>query len=102
MSASPTSDYATLFDLTGKTAVVTGGAGILGQEFCAALAGHGANVAVLDVDHAAAENVAPASAAKLAAKLKADVIGIGKSIASTTPNSVGDGRSYKGTVVIDV
>lgn len=42
------------------------------------------------------------SAANLAAKLKTDVFGIGKSIASTTPNSMGDGRSFKGTVVIDV
>lgn len=58
MSASPTLPYATLFDLTGKNAVVTGGAGILGQEFCAALAAHGANVAVVDVDLAAARDVA--------------------------------------------
>ncbi|SHF80794.1 NAD(P)-dependent dehydrogenase, short-chain alcohol dehydrogenase family [Modicisalibacter ilicicola DSM 19980] len=39
-----------LFDLSGKVAVVTGGAGILGQYFCAALADHGASVAVVDQD----------------------------------------------------
>jgi NAD(P)-dependent dehydrogenase (short-subunit alcohol dehydrogenase family) len=46
------------FDLTGRTAVVTGGAGLLGQVFARALAEHGASVAVLDVDGAAAEQVA--------------------------------------------
>jgi NAD(P)-dependent dehydrogenase (short-subunit alcohol dehydrogenase family) len=46
------------FDLTGRTAVVTGGAGLLGQVFARALAEHGAAVAVLDVDGAAAEQVA--------------------------------------------
>lgn len=42
------------FDLTGRRAVVTGGGGILGQGFCKVLAAHGARVAVLDVDLAAA------------------------------------------------
>jgi NAD(P)-dependent dehydrogenase (short-subunit alcohol dehydrogenase family) len=42
------------FDLTGRTAIVTGGGGILGQGFCEVLAAHGANVAVFDVNEAAA------------------------------------------------
>ena len=42
------------FDLSGRTAIVTGGAGILGQGFCEVLAAHGANVAVFDVNEAAA------------------------------------------------
>lgn len=46
-----------LFDLSGKTAIVTGGAGILGQHFCAALAEHGANVVVADFDHAKAKEI---------------------------------------------
>jgi NAD(P)-dependent dehydrogenase (short-subunit alcohol dehydrogenase family) len=37
-----------LYDLSGKTAVVTGGAGVLGGEMAAALTGCGANVAILD------------------------------------------------------
>jgi NAD(P)-dependent dehydrogenase (short-subunit alcohol dehydrogenase family) len=48
------------FDLTGRTAIVTGGGGILGRGFCAVLAEHGARVAVFDVDEAAAENSASA------------------------------------------
>jgi NAD(P)-dependent dehydrogenase (short-subunit alcohol dehydrogenase family) len=51
-------DYNDLFDLTGKTAVVTGGAGILGTEFCAGLAAHGASVAVVDIDEEAASDLA--------------------------------------------
>lgn len=47
-----------LFDLTGRTAVVTGGAGILGREFCRTLASHGARVAVVDVDGSSAEATA--------------------------------------------
>jgi NAD(P)-dependent dehydrogenase (short-subunit alcohol dehydrogenase family) len=42
------------FDLTGRTAIVTGGGGILGQGFCEVLAAHGANVAVFDVNDGAA------------------------------------------------
>ena len=46
------------FDLTGRTAVVTGGAGLLGRVFARALAEHGAAVAVLDLDGAAVEQIA--------------------------------------------
>lgn len=52
------SKYDDLFDLTGKAAVVTGGAGILGTEFCRALAAHGASVAVVDIDEEAATALA--------------------------------------------
>ncbi len=46
------------FDLTGKTAVVTGGSGLLGKEFCRTLAEGGANVIVADIAEAAANEVA--------------------------------------------
>jgi len=42
--------YRSLFDLKGKTAVVTGAVGILGQRFCRGLAEFGAQVAVIDLD----------------------------------------------------
>jgi len=38
-----------MFDLSGKTAVVTGGAGVLGTDMAVALARAGANVAIWDV-----------------------------------------------------
>ena len=48
------------FDLTRKTAIVTGGAGVLCRAMCSCLADAGAKVAVLDLDHAAATQVAEA------------------------------------------
>ncbi len=48
------------FDLTGRTAVVTGGAGLLGCEFSRTLAEAGAAVAVVDVNAEAAERTAKA------------------------------------------
>lgn len=50
--------YLNKFNLAGRTAIVTGGAGILGQHFCAGLADAGANVAVVDVNFNAAQKVA--------------------------------------------
>jgi NAD(P)-dependent dehydrogenase (short-subunit alcohol dehydrogenase family) len=47
-----------LFELSGKVAVVTGGAGILCAGLCRALASAGMNVAVLDVNVNAAEKLA--------------------------------------------
>ncbi|MCT7958215.1 SDR family oxidoreductase [Laspinema palackyanum] len=65
--------YRSLFDLTGQVAVVTGGAGILGQHFCAGLAESGAKVAVVDLQEA--------KAIELAKKIRDDysnqAIGIG-------------------------
>ncbi len=44
------STYRQLFDLTGKTALVTGALGILGQRFCRGLAEFNANVGLVDLD----------------------------------------------------
>lgn len=46
-----------LYDFTGKTVVITGGAGVLGGEMACALAGCHANVAILDRDKRLAEQV---------------------------------------------
>lgn len=48
----------TPFDLTGKVAVVTGGAGVLCAAMCRGLAHAGAKVAVLDLNSSAAEQLA--------------------------------------------
>lgn len=47
-----------LFDLTGKVAVVTGGAGLIGKQAVRALRDHGAKVYIAELDMARAEAVA--------------------------------------------
>ncbi len=46
------------FDLTGRAAIVTGGPGLLGKEFCRTLAEAGAGVVVADLNGPAAQRVA--------------------------------------------
>ena len=55
VSTKPSSE---LFSLSNKVVVVTGGAGLLGQVFCQALADVGAHVAIVDLDLASAETAA--------------------------------------------
>jgi len=45
------------FDLTGRVAIISGGAGLLGEEFCKTLAQAGASVVVADRDHSAGKLV---------------------------------------------
>jgi NAD(P)-dependent dehydrogenase (short-subunit alcohol dehydrogenase family) len=48
----------TLYDISGRSAVVTGGAGVLCAAMCRALAACGAKVAVLDLNEPAAQTLA--------------------------------------------
>ncbi len=48
-----------MYDFTGKSIVITGGAGILGGEIACALVGCGANVALLDREPALADRLKP-------------------------------------------
>jgi NAD(P)-dependent dehydrogenase (short-subunit alcohol dehydrogenase family) len=47
-----------IYDFSGQTTVVTGGAGVLCASICRALAATGANVAILDINLEAAQNLA--------------------------------------------
>lgn len=52
------SELPSMFDLSGKVAVVTGGAGLLGCEFCHTLAQAGAHVAISDLNKGLAADLA--------------------------------------------
>lgn len=47
--------YTELFSLSGKTAVVTGGAGFLGKHFCRGLVEAGASVVIVDINPASVD-----------------------------------------------
>lgn len=74
--------YRKLYDLTGKVAVVTGGAGILGRHFCAGLAESGAAVAVVDLQAESAGTLAK----ELGERYHIKALGIGCDVSS--PESV--------------
>jgi NAD(P)-dependent dehydrogenase (short-subunit alcohol dehydrogenase family) len=74
------------FDLTGKTAIVTGAAGLLGRRHCLALAEAGATVVATDVGQEACEAVAR--------ELGATALGIAADV--TDPHSV---RALAGEVL---
>ena len=65
------------FSLQGKTAIVTGGVGILGKKFCEGLASQGANIAVVDLDLSASSQFAE----ELRSQYSVKSIGIGCNIA---------------------
>jgi NAD(P)-dependent dehydrogenase (short-subunit alcohol dehydrogenase family) len=76
-----------LFDLTGRVALVTGGAGFLGTEFCQALASAGAHVVVADIDKQAAADLADSLNARwpLAPAKTPRAMGIGADVSKPEP-----------------
>ncbi|MFK4506016.1 SDR family oxidoreductase [Bradyrhizobium daqingense] len=65
-----TTSFKALFDLKGRTAVVTGGCGILGRRFADGLAEFGADVAIVDLDQAATDTAASDVASRHAVRAK--------------------------------
>jgi NAD(P)-dependent dehydrogenase (short-subunit alcohol dehydrogenase family) len=71
-----------LFELRGQVAIITGGAGLLGLQHAAAIAGAGGHPVIADV----AEGAATASAAELTTRYGVDALGVGVDI--TRPPAV--------------
>lgn len=74
------SHFKALFDLSGKSAVVTGAVGILGQRFCRGLAEFGAKVAVVDLD----ESCCVEFAEELKREYGVDCLGVGCDVSQPT------------------
>ena len=70
-----------LFDLTDRVAVVTGGAGFLGQQFSEALSEAGANIVIADINQSAAND-----AADMLNRKRGSALGVGLDV--TDPSSV--------------
>jgi NAD(P)-dependent dehydrogenase (short-subunit alcohol dehydrogenase family) len=80
---------AALFDLTGRTAVVTGAAGVLGSTLAHAFAAYGADVALVDLEPEAMADLADEVRAlgRKAACLRCDVVDV-DSVASAMNETV--------------
>jgi NAD(P)-dependent dehydrogenase (short-subunit alcohol dehydrogenase family) len=76
--------YTELFNLDGRVALVTGGAGILGHATTAALADCGASVAVVDIDVERAQELATS----LASEFGVATLGVGCDVSD--PHSVAE------------
>ena len=76
--------YKALFDLSGKTAVVTGASGILGRHFCSGLAEMGSAVALVDIQESAVQDLASELNQKYGVKALSFVCDVSK------PQSVAD------------
>jgi NAD(P)-dependent dehydrogenase (short-subunit alcohol dehydrogenase family) len=72
-------DYSEQFNLSGKTALITGGAGILGQHFCQGLVSCGANLVIADINEQVAQDLAD----DLNRRYSSKIIGIGCDVSNS-------------------
>ncbi|SDX28796.1 SDR family oxidoreductase [Paenibacillus sp. CF384] len=72
-----TYSYKASFELSGKTAIVTGALGIIGSKVCTGLAEFGANIVAVDLNEEAANDFA----GKLALNFGVQAVGIGCNVA---------------------
>jgi NAD(P)-dependent dehydrogenase (short-subunit alcohol dehydrogenase family) len=79
--------YCSLFDLSGKTALITGASGILGRHFSAGLAEAGAAIALFDIDAEAVREQAEELSSCYGVKVKGYVCDV------SDPSSVRDAVS---------
>src|SRR5437016_3078652 len=87
MSESSRAELFDLFDLTGKVAVITGGAGGIGTVYGGALVRAGASVVLADVDGDAAARAAAALAEGCGGGTPARARAIGVALDVTSPES---------------
>jgi NAD(P)-dependent dehydrogenase (short-subunit alcohol dehydrogenase family) len=73
-----TDSLSAMFDLTGRVAVLTGGAGLLGRQYTRTLLAAGARVLIADIDQEAAEREATAAVADVGG----DAVGVGVNVAA--------------------
>lgn len=87
-------EFDRMFSLDGRVALVTGGAGLLGEQFCRTLAQAGAQVIVADIDIAAAENLAAdinrVSSESLSGEAHSGISAVGIEVDVTSALSVKD------------
>jgi len=69
-------EYRTLFDLSGRVVLLTGGAGYLGVQFARGYAAHGADIAILDINVENGRSIAEAVANEYGVKARALVCDI--------------------------
>jgi NAD(P)-dependent dehydrogenase (short-subunit alcohol dehydrogenase family) len=90
--------YRARFDLTGRVALVTGACGILGGRFAAALADHGANLVLLDLEREAAE----ARASELASDYGVDTLGLACDVSDPAQVAEALARAVEGLGGLDI
>jgi len=78
------SDFSNLFNLSGKTVLVTGAAGLQGQRVTRGLAAHGADIAVVDIEADGAAELATSLAEEYDVKAQPFVCDVSQ------PKSVGE------------